>query len=134
MIRSILAIVAGIITLTITSFALESTANSVMRWIFPDAFPDQAALDQNLPARLFMFVYTTLCIAAGGYVTAWVARRSEARHAVIMGLVQVALTIMAMMQVYDRAPLWSWVAGMALMTPAAWAGGSLRAKKVKAGG
>jgi hypothetical protein len=134
MIRSILAILAGIITLSITSFALEAVANSLMRWMFPDAFPNQAAIDQNLPARLFMFAYTTLCVAAGGYVTARVTRRSEVRHAVIMALVQVALTVMAMIQLYDKAPLWFWITGMALVTPAAWCGGIMRAKQVKAGG
>jgi hypothetical protein len=134
MIRSVLAVVAGIITLTVTSFAIEAMADLLLRWIFPDALSNETAMNQNLPARLFMLAYSTLCIAAGGYVTAWVARRSEAHHALIMGVIQVALTAMAMIQFSDKAPLWFWIAGMALTAPAACGGGIIRAKLAKDSG
>ncbi len=37
--------------------------------------------------------YSFLCLVAGAYVTAWVAGRAPVRHALIMGVVQLALTV-----------------------------------------
>ena len=129
MIRSVLAVLAGIVVLTVTSFAVEAVANPLMMRLFPNALPNEAAMQYNVPVKLIMFVYTALCVAAGGYVTAWVAHRSEVRHAVIMGAIQVALTVWAMIALPNLAPLWSWIAGMVLIVPAAWCGGMIRAKR-----
>ena len=55
---------------------------------------------------------------------------SEVRHAVIMGTIQTALTLMAMIEFHDKAPLWFWIAGIAVTVPAAWCGGIVRAKVI----
>jgi hypothetical protein len=128
MIRSVLAVLAGIAVLTVTSFAIEAVANPLMMRMFPHALPDRAAIGYNLPAALFLFAYTSLCVAGGGYVTAWLARRSPVRHAVIMGAVQVALTFWAMLSIREQAPLRNWIAGIVLTVPAAWCGALVRAK------
>lgn len=128
MIRSILAVLAGIAVLTITSFAIEAVANPLMMRMFPVALPNQSAISHNLPATLFLFAYTFLCVAAGGYVTAELAHRSKVLHAAIMGGVQVVLTFWAMLSIPNQAPLLNWIVGMALAVPAAWCGGILRAK------
>jgi hypothetical protein len=85
MVRSVIAILAGIVVLTIMSFAIEAAANPLVLRVFPDALQSGAPLVHALPARLFMLAYTMLSVAAGGYVTAWVARRAKVWHAVIMG-------------------------------------------------
>ena len=72
-----------------------------------------------------MFVYTTLCVACGGYVTAWLGG-SKVRHAVIMGAIQTALTVLAMTEFRHKAPLWFWIAGIAVTVPAAWCGAIFR--------
>jgi len=56
-----------------------------------------------MPASLFLPTYTALCVAAGGFVTAWLARRSPVRHALIMGVIEVALTVLAMRSFRDQA-------------------------------
>ena len=76
MIRSILAVLAGLVALTIVSFGIEAVADPLLMHLFPKALPDAAAIAGSLSARLFMVTYTTFSIAVGGYVTAWVARRS----------------------------------------------------------
>src|SRR5690348_16254315 len=131
MIRSALAILAGIVTLTITSFAIEAAADPLMMRLFPHALPNRAAISHNLPATIFLFAYTALCVAAGGYVTAWLARRSAVLHSLLMGVVQVALTVLAMMSssVRDAAPLRNWIATLLFTIPAAWCGGLLRSKQ-----
>jgi hypothetical protein len=126
MIRSVLAVLAGIVALTVTSFAIEAVANPLMMRMFPDALPDRAAISQSLPASLFLFGYTALCVACGGYVTAWIVNRSPVLHALIMGVLQVALTVWAMLSLPNEAPLRNWIVAIVLTVPCAWVGGRLR--------
>jgi len=126
MTRSVLAVLAGIVVLTVASFAIEWATDPLLLRLFPHALPNQAALSHNVPAKLFMMAYTFLSVAAGGYVTACFARRAEVLHAVVMGAVEAAMTVWAMMKVSHQAPLWTWIAGIALVVPAAWCGGALR--------
>ncbi len=132
MIRSALAVLAGIVTLTIASFAIEAAADPLMMRLFPYALPNRAAISHNLPATLFLFAYTALCVAAGGYVTAWLARHRPVLHSLLLGAVQVALTVLAMMSpsLRNEAPLRNWIATLVFTIPAAWCGGLLRAKHV----
>ncbi len=132
MIRSALAVLAGIVTLTITSFAIEAAADPLMMRLFPHALPNRAAISHNLPATIFLLAYTALCVAAGGYVTAWLARRSPVLHSLLMGAVQVALTVLAMMSssLRNEAPLRNWIGALLFTIPAAWCGGLLRAKQI----
>jgi hypothetical protein len=126
MIRSLLAVFAGIATLTVTSFAIEALANPLLMRMFPHSLPNRAAISRSLPASLFLFAYTALCIACGGYVTAWLVRRSPVRHALIMGVVQVGLTVWAMLSLPNQAPLRNWLVGILLTVPCAWCGGWFR--------
>jgi hypothetical protein len=128
-IRSVLAVIAGIAVLTVTSFAIEWATDPVLAGVFPDA-QSQGTTSHSVVRNLIMFVYSTLCVACGGYVTAWLAPGSEVRHAVIMGALQMALTLMAMMEFRDKAPLWFWIAGIAVTAPAAWCGGIFRLKVI----
>jgi hypothetical protein len=133
MIRSTLAVLAGLVVLTIISFAIEAAADPLLMHLFPGAPPDAAALAKNLPARLFMLVYTTFSIAVGGYITAWIARRAQLIHAAIMGTVEVAFTLYVMIAApfaeAHQAPRWGWITGMMLMIPAACLGAAIRAKQ-----
>jgi hypothetical protein len=131
MIRSILSVLAGIAALTVSAFAIEAVANPVLMRMFPVALPNDAAIAQNQISSLFLYTYSALCIAFGGYVTAWVAGRSQVLHAVIMGVIQVGLTVLAMMAFRDKGPLQIWIVSLTTTIPAAWCGGVLRARKVK---
>jgi len=133
MIRSTLAVLAGLVVLTIISFAIEAAADPLLMHLFPGALPDAAALAKNFPARLFMLVYTTFSIAVGGYITAWIARRAQLIHAAIMGTVEVAFTLYVVIAApfaeAHQAPRWGWITGMILMIPAACLGAAVRAKQ-----
>jgi drug/metabolite transporter superfamily protein YnfA len=128
--RSVLAVLAGLVVLTVTSFAIEWAADPLLLRLFPRALPNASALQTNLYASLFMYFYTALCMVAGGYLTAWVARHSPARHAIAMGVVELALTVWAMQAVTTHAPLRNWVIGIVTVVPAAWLGGLLRARQI----
>jgi hypothetical protein len=53
MIRSVLAVLAGIVVLTVASFAIEAVADPLLLRTFPHALPNRAAMSHNLPATLF---------------------------------------------------------------------------------
>jgi hypothetical protein len=123
MIRSILAVLAGLVVIVVTSFGIEAAVDPLLMRIFPAALPNEAALSHNTPVWSFTFAYTFLCVMARGYVTARLAGRFPVRHAVILGLLQSALTIPAMIEFGDKARPWAWILSMILVIPAAWFGG-----------
>jgi hypothetical protein len=134
MVRSALAILAGIVVLTVASFAIEAAVDPLLLHMFPRVLPNREAMSQNLAATLLQWTYTALSIAAGGYVTARLARRREVLHAVIMGGIEVGFTVWAMVALPNEAPLRNWIVGMALIVPAAWCGGEVArqlARKIK---
>jgi hypothetical protein len=118
MVRSVIAVIAGIATLSLSSFAIEAATKPA---------------EQTRASLVFLFIYSAICVAAGGYVTAWFATRSKVRHAVIMGAIQAALVIPAMLTFPEEAPLWRWLVGMVLIVPAAWCGGVLYSKRADNG-
>jgi len=132
-IRSILAVLAGIVVLTIVSFGIEAVAGPLLMRLFPTALPDAAALSANFPARLLMLAYTLFSIGVAGYFTAWIAGRARILHAAIMGAVEVALTLYVMIAApfpeAHQAPRWWWIAGTILMIPAAIVGAAIRQKQ-----
>jgi len=133
MIRSVLAVLAGIVVLTIVSFGIEAAVDPLLMRMFAVALPDAAALSRNFPARLLMLAYTTSSIGLGGYVTAWIAKRARIWHAAIMSAVEVTFTLYVMIAApfpeAHQAPLWWWIAGMILMVPAACLGAELRVRQ-----
>ncbi|MGA3046656.1 MAG: hypothetical protein ABSD67_08545 [Terracidiphilus sp.] len=135
MFRSILAVVAGIVVLTIVSFAIEAAADPLLMHMFPAALPDAAALAQSSSARLFMLAYTTFSIAVGGYVTAFIARRSRLTHAATMGAIEVAFTLYVMIAApfpeAHSAPRWGGIVGIILMIPAACLGAAIQIKQTQ---
>jgi hypothetical protein len=133
MIRSILAVLAGLVVLTIASFAIEAAVNPLLMHIFPGAIPDAAALSRNFPARLWMLAYTTFSIGLGGYATGWIASRAKIWHAAIMGAIEMAFTLYVMLAApfpeVRQSPRWGFVVGMILMVPAACLGAAIRVKQ-----
>lgn len=133
MIRSVLAVLAGLVVLTLVSFAIEAAANPLLMHLFSTALPDAAALSASVPARLFMLAYTMFAIAAAGYVTAWIAGRAQVAHAAVMGVIEEVFTVYVMIAApfpeVHNAPRWSWVVTVLLIILAACFGGVLRARR-----
>jgi hypothetical protein len=126
MVRSMLAVLAGIAVLTVASFAIEAAVNSLLLRAFPEVLPGPEALLSSPWVKALTFAYGLLCVAAGGYVTAQVARRLPVQHAAAMGVVQAGLTILAMLSpVAYHAPRLQWIITALLSMPAALAGGFL---------
>ncbi len=132
MLRSIAAVLAGIAVLTALSFAIEAAVNPLLLRLFPQALPDSSALLGNKWMKVFTFTYGILCVTAGGYVTAWVAKRLPMQHAAAMGAVQMALTLVAMLSPESyRASQVQWIFIAIFSAVAALAGGFLYKKRTE---
>jgi hypothetical protein len=126
MLRSVLSVLAGIVALTASSFAIEAAADPLLLWLFPRALPGPAALSTNQWVRAFTFAYGLMCVASGGYIAARIARRLPIRHAAAMGIVQAGLTVAAMLSPEaNHASRSQWITIAILSVPAALAGGAL---------
>jgi hypothetical protein len=124
MLRSMLAVLAGIAVLTAASFAIEAAVNALLLRAFPEALPGPAALSSNPWVKTLTFAYGLLCVAAGGYTAARVARRLPVQHAAALGIVQAGLTILAMLSpVANHASHLQWIIIAIVSIPAALAGG-----------
>lgn len=126
MLRSVLSVLAGIAVLTAASFAIEMAVDPLLLRVFPQALPSPKALSANQWVRTLTFAYGSLCVAAGGYIAARLARRLPIRHAVAMGILQAGLTIAAMLSPEaNHASLLQWITTAVLSIPAAVMGGIL---------
>ena len=126
MIRSILAVLAGLAVLTAASFAVDAAMDPLLLWAFPKALSGPQMLASNLWVERITFAYSLLCIAAGGYVAARVARRLRVAHAAITGTTQAGLTLMAMLSSFGNHGSRShWIIAAVLSIPAALLGGTL---------
>jgi len=132
LLRSIVGVVVGIIVLTVASFAIEAVADPVLMHLFPNALPNRAAMEQSLPASLFLFFYTSLCLVLGAYVTAWIAGRAFVLHALIMGAVEFVFTFLAMLH-FANLPRRNFIVSLIFTIPVAWIGGALRARQTTRG-
>ncbi len=133
MVRSILAVLSGFVALAIVSFAIEAAVDPLLMHLFPRALPNVAALSASVPARLWILSYTTFAVAAGGYVTAWLAPRFPVAHAAIMAAIEAAFTLFLIVVAPFTQPhpalRWNWIVGVILMIPAACLGAWVEARR-----
>jgi len=125
LVRSALAILAGVATLTAASFAIEALTDWGLMSGFPESFPSVQAINHNRAARFFMYSYGGLSVAAGGFVTAWLSKRAPLVHAALLGIVQALLTIWAAIAMPEHASAWTWIVTVLMSPPAATLGGWL---------
>ena len=124
MTRSVLAILAGIVVLTVTSFAIEWVTNPVLAGVLPDAQLNGATWLDDV-RKLIMLVYTTLCVACGGYVTAWLERfhgSARSDH----GRDPDGVDRIGNDRVSPKSPSMVLDRGVAVTVPAAWCGAIFR--------
>ncbi len=121
MIRSIIAVIAGSVIWMVTALGMDGVLMSLM----PAWFGANGKVE-SVPLMLFMMSYSLLFSVLGGFVTASIARRKEIQHALALGVLQLAMGIIATVQFYDTAPLWYHVMFLMLLVPANIFGGQLR--------
>jgi hypothetical protein len=125
--RSIGALLAGFVAVVVlslgTDFALHATG------VFP-------ALGQRMSDALFILAtaYRTLYSVVGSYVTAQLAPDRPVGHALVGGLIGVALSTLGAVVTWnkDLGPHWYPLALIVTAMPTAWLGGKLRVMQLPA--
>jgi uncharacterized BrkB/YihY/UPF0761 family membrane protein len=121
--KSIGAVVAGFALLVILSIAtdviLEKTG--VMK---TDSF-----VENPVWLIAIIILYRTIFNTLGCYVTARLAPNKPMKHAIILGIIGVVLTIAGLIAMWDIPPRWYPISLIVLTLPAAWLGGKMAIKK-----
>jgi hypothetical protein len=113
MMRSVLAIAAGVFTLGVLAIG----GDAVFLRLVPGAFDARGFTDRP-GVLLVMIVYTTAFSAISGWVTARVSRRADRRDVLILAAIQLAMTVAASAVLFDVRLLWFYAATI-VATPAA---------------
>lgn len=119
MIRSVLAVVAGygvVALATLATFAL----------LFPSG-PTSAV--PGMRQLVFLLGAGAAFAVGGGYATGWIARRSEERHALALGILMAVLGMVSLVTASGPELLWFQVALILIPVPGACFGGQLRARR-----
>lgn len=124
--KSIGAILAGIVTLVIlsvvTDMILESTG------VFP---PPNQGLHVTWMLALAL-VYRCIYQIFGGYVAAALAPDKPMRHITMMGIIGVVLSLIGVIIGWDLSDHWYPIALAVLAFPTVWLGGKLRTRNANA--
>jgi len=119
--RSIGAVLAGMLAVVILSLGTDLALHAA--GIFP-------ALGDRMSDNLLVLatVYRTIYAVLGGYITARLAPNQPMQHALLNGLIGVALSTLGAVVTWNRAlgPHWYPLALVVTALPTAWLGGKLR--------
>ena len=121
MVRSVIAVLAGYLVFGVSAVVLFKASGR----------------DPHVPAGLgFMLLsslYGIFFAAVGGFLAAWLARRYEFEHALaVAGLIAVAGAA-SLLTRPGQGAMWTELAALLIMAPAAMAGGWARQRQVGAG-
>ena len=124
-VRSILAVVAGFVLIVVLSFG----ADFVLRTAAPQAFGP--AGNTHDPAMLVAVMgYVLLFVVLGSFVTGWLAPARPLRHALILGVLGLLLTLIPTVMFWRDTPAWYHFGVLVAILPAAWLGGTVRERQL----
>ncbi|HKI33827.1 MAG TPA: hypothetical protein VKA46_18385 [Gemmataceae bacterium] len=126
MVRSIIAVLLGIILAFVVLFALEGIGMLVYplpEGVSPNDTEALKKLLPNMPVGAFLLVLLGNAVGslAGGFLGAWMARRAQATHALIVGTVLMLMGV-ANLLILPGHPAWFWAASLLVYLPPAYLG------------
>ena len=125
--RSIGAVLAGLLAIIILSIGTDVALHAT--GVFP-------ALGQPMADALFLLatVYRIVYSVAGCYIAARLAPDHPMGHALVLGVVGLAVSIVGAVVTWNRGlgPHWYPLALIAIAMPCAWVGGRLRGMQLRA--
>jgi peptidoglycan/LPS O-acetylase OafA/YrhL len=127
MLRSLLAVALGYVVMLVAFIGADTALTALAPELMPQAGKPTDPL-------YFVFKLATgfFFIGIGGYATALLAGRSEMKHALGLGALSIAMSIVSTL-IYPGEPLWYSIALMFLAIPGALVGGYFRARQVEEG-
>ena len=128
MVRSLLAVALGYVVMLVA----YRGGDIILTALQPEFAPRPG---EPPDAAYFVFLLGTgfFFMIAGGYVTALLAGRSEMKHALSLGALSIAMSILERILFAGEQPLWYTVALMFLSIPSALVGGYFRLRQVESG-
>jgi hypothetical protein len=118
--KSILAVFAGFLTVVILSVATDAILEGA--GIFPP--PDQGLFITWM--LVLAFGYRTLYNIVGGYITAAIAPSNPVRHAIILGCIGTVAGAVGVVVGWDLSDHWYPIALAVEAIPTCWLGGKLK--------
>ena len=118
--RSTWAVVAGVIFIIVVTTLVDTALH------FAGVFPP---MDKPIDDRLALLAtaYRIIISVAGAWLTAHLAPQKPMKHALILGLVGVALGLVGVVATWNLGlgPRWYPIALVVLAVPQCWAGGKI---------
>jgi len=117
MVRSILAVVAGYLTFSISAVVLFQVSG-----IHPHSTPGWSFV-------VFSVVYGCVFAVLGGYLAGWIAKHNELKHSVAVTLLMAVTSVVSLF--LAEGDKWTQLATIFIMSPCAVLGGFLRKKRIQ---
>lgn len=127
MFKSIVAVIVGFILVGVLAVAADFAVHAAA----PQAY-DATGRTENLAVLVLALLYTPAFGVVGGYVTAWLAPRNPQRHAAILGVLGLVLSVPVVATHWNDAPAWYHIVSLLTIVPAACLGGRWRAQQAPA--
>lgn len=124
MIKSIGAIAAGFFVTAVIALAADEVLLRVATGV-----RDAAGRINDTRILVIMLTYTAVSAIGGGYVTAWLAPARPLMHAMVLGGIALALSVVATVMFWESGPVWYHLLAVGMVLPAAWLGGTLVARR-----
>lgn len=121
--KSIGAVIAGFALLVILSMITDSILEKT------GVMKTQPFAANPVWLIAIIILYRTVFNTLGCYLTARLAPNKPMKHAIILGLIGVVLTIAGLIAMWDIPPRWYPGSLIILTLPAAWFGGKMAIKK-----
>ena len=124
--RSVLAIVAGFVLIGLLAFGTDGLAHAIR----PDIFGPNSSTS-NVPYLVIAIIYVGVYAIAGCWLAAALAGRRPMLHALILGVLGLALNLAGAASTLRLYPTWYTVVSLLLVMPYAWIGGKLRERQLE---
>ena len=122
--KSIGAVIAGFAALVILSVITDGVLEKM------GVMKTEPFAENPVWLIAIIVLYRTIFNTFGCYLTARLAPNKPMKHAIILGIIGVVLTIVGLIAMWDTPPRWYPISLIVLTLPAAWLGGKIVIKKV----
>ncbi len=126
--RSIAAVLVGLVVVFVLSLGTDQVLHALQ--VYPPWGEPKHDHGLNALALSYRLVYGVV----GGYVAGWIAPRNPVKHAVILGVIGLVLSVLGAIGALamDIGPAWYPIALAVTALPCAWLGGILYRNKAAA--
>ena len=121
--KSIGALIAGFALLVILSILMDSILEKT------GVMKTEPFNENPVWLIVIIILYRTIFNTFGCYLTARLAPNKPLKHAIILGIIGVVLTIIGLIAMWEIPPRWYPISLIVLTLPAAWLGGKMAIKK-----